>query len=774
MEIVIHGTKHGKNTFTNTDAVVRDVRPQSYKGNALGSTAFNISYKNNNEIHFEKNKIIIDDAAQKMGYIGFTLVIPNSKILEGKYIIEILNKLEEIYKKREYIDKYDNLREVREDFDFIDTLKEKYSSFLKPNKSNSSYISNNNNEAAYIYYNSKEELANYFNAPYQREYEKYKQVFFVDAKYRNQEDNPLNGLRHANGMDITSKINLDNYELVSFSGYANDKIKISVHANGRNIKAGDNIDANDKIEVEYSKEYYTPKNASGIINNQGDLAQFIEVLPHHKFTFIKDVSLDPRKEKIELIIKNWEGSNVRDVFFKLTSGRSDKKVIDNKVEFIAEEIGEEWTLTGEVKNEKLRGEVKFKLEKYKDGKVELILNKEIELKFKNAINTSVTLNKQNDSVNKKNDSLFIIQNKAIDQEHEFKIEREGYKTKTIKITPNEYLNKTVQYEDLEKQVFEITIGKGGEEHGSTFTSNFKDGRDVKNHLKAKRGYKFIGFAPPNENQLEAQFKKIPFYKKPLFIGSLAGILVLGIGVFFISKDSSSPTNGPEIESQEPSNELQTYLDGDSLMLERLEEFSSNNEIDDKSLKDLLKKITSFRNDVDSGKINSLKHLDTNDYANSAIKDLIGEIKPLNSKNQDELSKLMNQDRISNLPLSDVIKYVKEYEKLKNFNLNDDVAVKQLQSEKEKINEYFKFLENQNGFDSIITLKEEAVKALDERIKELEERDRDSNRKMEEEKTNESFQNSVNVNQESNRNKPDEYRHNQNNGSNLNDDENTGL
>lgn len=753
MKIAIHGTKGGFGEIFADDIKINELRRKSVIGRPIGSYAYSIWFYNN-ETYFEKYKIVRDDGGgdKRTGYIGFSVVIPNYKSLKGIYIKEILDTINDIYIEEGYIDERNNLKNVTENFDFIEQLKNKYNSHLAFNLYHKDLSSKEDAETSYIYYNSNQDLIKYFNIPYQREYEKYQRVFFVDEKYRDQENNPLNGLRHTEGLEITSKIKLNAYELVNFNGYANGNVKITITSGGKELKEGSTIDENDLIEVIYSKAYYESKKGTGTLKENGTLTDFLEGLSQQHFTFKKDITLSPEKKSIEFIVKNCKGTEITNAFMTLNSGSKHKAITTkSNIEFTGEELGKKWELKGEVSSENLKGEVQF-TPSQSPSLIELVLDKIIEIKFQNAYSADITVIKPNNNIRKLNIFTFTFKNETIDKKWKFKIEHPDYETKEIEVNPQDY-KKPIEI-NLEKRIYKIKIDKGGKELKAKLTTTFKDGRDVKEQIKPKKGYKFKKLVPSISSQgniLTAKFQKIPFYQKPLFIGIAAMFVLLLIGGYFLGRNTMNKFDDLVSEKQGKLDKIEEYLEKDELKLYALNDYynehydpllitkedstflfrtfkklgfsnESNVKVEDNiiSVYQKVKKVKDFRrNVINGGKFKDTSLLDKTIGINLFVDTLIQSIKELDSTEAIQLSNFMKEDEVSKLTITEVNDYVHSYKELNRFRMESYPMSSELKKEREKLSGYFEGYNDNPDLSKAIAFRDSIIGVADNKIKELE-------------------------------------------------------
>ena len=179
MDIVVHGTKGGRQIFTPKKVSgLLDVNADASKASAIGQETFAIRFVGMSAI-FSKYKIIRDVLGDKRtGFIGFSLFLPNNEKLSGADIVALLNRVSEEYYERYIPENDNNLRDVREDWTSLNIIEKEYQSKVKmlPAEHIETLQSGSKHDA-FIYYKDSEELQKYFDGPYQEEYCEYRQVF---------------------------------------------------------------------------------------------------------------------------------------------------------------------------------------------------------------------------------------------------------------------------------------------------------------------------------------------------------------------------------------------------------------------------------------------------------------------------------------------------------------------------------------------------------------------------------------------------------------------
>lgn len=349
MKIVIHGTKGGYMIITpERVSGLFDARPDYNKVAAIGQQAYSIHFSNDSVV-FSKYKIIRDVIGDKRtGNIAFSVIIPNNQKLSGKDAQSLLDNLADYYCKQYIVN--DNLDNVREDWSFVENIA---STFTIKNVS-ADYTENiqqGRADAAFVYYSSDEQLQKYFDTPYLEEYNTYKQVFFVESNLQSKSENPLNALRHNPKADLTRKIDLDNlnYTLL-YNENASKSIKIEVWVNGSKCSNKSKIRRKNELEIVYSKPYYQEKRQTCKIYENS--SEYISVdNDAETVTVNEEVELNPLTKIISFKVKDSKINLISDaeITCKRIYSNEEKKIINNEIKFVAEELRDRWTVSA-IKN----------------------------------------------------------------------------------------------------------------------------------------------------------------------------------------------------------------------------------------------------------------------------------------------------------------------------------------------------------------------------------------------------------------------------------------
>ncbi len=271
MKIVIHGTKGGYHTFTPDNVKMIDARPDFNKVAAIGQQAYSINFTDGNVV-FSKYRIIRDVAGEKRtGNIAFSVFIPYNEKMLGIDIKDFLDKLSEEYYLKYIPDNNNNLYNIREDWSFISSLKSQYQDQIKMiSPLSAKDFTQGNGEAAFVYYFNELELCRHFDTPFQKVYNAYKQVFFVEMRLKDAPENPLNALRHDPNANLTGQVdlsirkvleivalvykdgnNITNFELKAFTEHK------TIHGDGMQlIFKNDDINQSWQISVKHT-DYHT-------------------------------------------------------------------------------------------------------------------------------------------------------------------------------------------------------------------------------------------------------------------------------------------------------------------------------------------------------------------------------------------------------------------------------------------------------------------------------------------------------------------------------------
>lgn len=295
MKLFVQARKDGYNvlypkpTPTEFFQFAGDIRPDSKDPNLLGKFIYTISFANGGCI-FTKHVIIQDVQRQGLGNIGFSIFISNIKKLSGNDVIKLLDELLNTYCKNYCPDYY--LENKTEDWAIFEAIKNQYKLYDLSNDDTENY-QRGTADAAFVYYIDKTELCKFFDNPYQEEYSKYKQVFFVEKNLEGKSDNPLNAIPHDPSANLTGKIDLENpkYKLI-YNQQARGGVKIEVKVNGSLRYSKSKIKRKEDLQIIWSKQFCETKVKSGKWYEIG--SDFLEINDIEKTITVKEIEIHPK------------------------------------------------------------------------------------------------------------------------------------------------------------------------------------------------------------------------------------------------------------------------------------------------------------------------------------------------------------------------------------------------------------------------------------------------------------------------------------------------
>ena len=594
MDIIINATKDGYRTLfsTNDDLaylIAKDVRSGANNDSSLGHFAHSIFFIEKGCV-FTKYIIVKDtQRSNALGFIAFSLFIANDESLKGEVVESILDELSNEYSEKYIINSYLNRGEknlIREDWNFINDILRKYNELDKGQKDKE--FQSGIKEAAFIYYNNEVPLREYFDKPLQDEYIEYKQVFFINTDLKGSQKNPLNILSNS-GKEL-EKIDLKN-EPYYLKGYDRSK-GITIRANHKVVTDGKN---NNCIKAKWQVEISCPKDdiCFESINEKGylfdpNIQKYLEV--KNKDIIIRYNSfIKPIVKTISFEIRNKNGAYIDNAEI-LINNKLSKTIDGNKFEceFIGDEIKKRWVIS--VK----RGDYSlvdndFVPEKA-NKKTELILKEHRNIpiiirdrKTNYELHDFEVLTKLTNSYQRIKNLEFV--DEQIRDSYGISFRIKGYEDLYIpdfKPFIDVKIEKTVKEnedrKDLQNQSYLIDSGEHGKKSSNCpGYSNLHNGSDLdKKVIIENNGWKFIGWKlDVQKNTLIAQYEKEePFIKRPLFIsGTVILVLAIIFGVWSIFKtDKVNKTDCIDSE------EIQIYVDGDILSLEKLNKYKTDLEL----------------------------------------------------------------------------------------------------------------------------------------------------------------------------------------------------
>jgi hypothetical protein len=440
MDIVVHGTKGGLQIFTTQKkSGLLDVNSDSSKATAIGQEAFAIRYIENSVI-FSKYKIIRDVRGNKRtGFLGFSLFLNNNKKLTGSNLISVLNKVSAEYCKTYIPENDNNLKDVRENWDFLDLILNEYKGGLLDVAADviENLVSGTKDDA-YIFFKNQEELEKYFDSPYKPLFSPYRQVLFVQEKFKDKPENPLNALRYSVNDNLTGAIDLNEktYSLREYEGQAKDGISIEIRVNSRLLYKKDKINSQDIISVRYFKKYFHEIKEEGKLYDDKMKNYLLLDENNRKIDVKKDIKLSPCKKTIFFNVMEWGNRKVYSSKINCQSANGESRTIDsNQVTFEGLDLGKRWRVWVSTNDNRFFSEeIPINFEEVcpnENGNLDIILKKhkidERKIKVNDESNgedlNNFTLSKKEFSGNE------------IIESHNITISHYGYESKTLTYCP---------------------------------------------------------------------------------------------------------------------------------------------------------------------------------------------------------------------------------------------------------------------------------------------------------------------------------------------------
>jgi hypothetical protein len=570
MEIIVHGTKGGYHVFSPTKSTgLIDARPDYNKVAAIGNHAYSIGFLNETVV-FSKYKIIRDVKGEKRtGNIAFSLIISKQEKISGADVIILLDQISNQY-CNEYIFN-DNLSYVREDWSFLNEITETYRKRLidNPDYVDSVSFQQGSEKAAFVFYNSHDKLQKFFDAPYQEEYIKYEQVFFVDEKYKSKIENPLNALRHGPTSDLTEKIDLDQYTLYDTANEIDGmtiEVRIRLDGSWITLDHRKRIRKNTELQITYKKQHHETKAIEGKWEDLSPV--YLDIDKNSKTIKLReDISLYPTKKVVLFTLKDNKNNQLKvDKIIckrKHSEGRP-KEVNTNEAIFEAEEIYDIWVAEASIGN--FIGEKEFIPNKTSNVNISLQEHKKLTIYiFDENDDIIQSPNIAIDGRVQSNDNPLELDAKELDKKLTLYIvdPHSFYESKIQEIIPSKIENNTVKINLQKKKELNKTIG-------------------IKKYDEPEKKIKL------NTNKLPADGDEKPTNRIRKRISVIIGSLLLIVGAFFFFQHTNFFSRMPNVDS---STEILNYCKGIELKEEKLDSYLTtycNNSNTNKKTNDIVK------------------------------------------------------------------------------------------------------------------------------------------------------------------------------------------
>ncbi|MCL2650067.1 MAG: hypothetical protein FWD60_03445 [Candidatus Azobacteroides sp.] len=624
MDIVISGTKGGWGYFTdNKPSGLFDIG--SGAGiKALTYQAYAINYKDNNCI-FTKYRIVKDVRGDKrIGFVAFSLFLPFDDKMSGKTIKTILDRVESEYCQK-YITDGKNLEDVRENFSFLETISKEYD---KDIRSNTSVVADDMQsgitDAAFVYFpytykdiqtqkETKFELEDIFDAPFQEEYTPYRQILFINNDLKGKDENPLVALKHSEN-NLTGRVDLKN-EYYYLNNYNRNKgVKISAYYNNKwnerfDGKGNNQIRAKWKVEIKYSKDdrCYEQIFAQGTISDPASkIHNYLEIKGNQ--IFLKYDAFNnptPKIQPVTLEIKDVNGKYINDAEIQIGS-QPWTKINDSifTINFKGEDNIRQWTVMARKGKSLASSQLSFTpaqqnknidlvLEEYKNVTFQitddegLVFDYIIQVKDKKGIilcsgKSPITFSGENID---KSFTITVWSNKHKDEDFSY-CPAKDENPKLVKLTKKQFGNRYQEGNNwIGRKKYYLKIDKKfgkrsyKREPICEYEHNFPRFK-----CDPQFGYKFVTWELHDEpyqhdgidydGYYEALFKELWYHKIPKFVWILSVIAIpLAVAITFTLRSCSSKND----DKNQPIDvaEIQMYVEGDSLLIEKLTDYKKN-------------------------------------------------------------------------------------------------------------------------------------------------------------------------------------------------------
>jgi hypothetical protein len=538
MKIFIQARKDGYNvlypspTPTEFYKFASDIQSASARNDEkyYGNSFYTIAFADDGCI-FSKYVIGYDVQRNNLGNVSTSIFISNTKKLSGENVKLLLDDLLKIYCSycpNNYI------TNQKEDWSLFTTIANNYDEKLVSlNFDNIENYQSGNIDNAFIYYKDTSELQKYFDDPYQEEYTLYRQVLFISEDFKDKPENPLHALRHSEN-DLTGKIDLDNpkYTLF-FNQNAKGGVRINVKVNGSFRSNKNKIRRKNEIEITWSKPFYKTETQTG---------KWTEI--YSNYLIVNDIDKSITVKEIDLF------PETKTYNFEVFNKRDNTKVSDAEIQidshpwqsltectFSAEELGREHKIVARKGTHLLSDVMYFKPQDNPYSSINLSL------------------------IEKKVVKIYVTETEGFGNRIDgFKVLIQG-KQNYLKIDE-------VEFKDSEiSQTWRISVSKEGFQQ-SEYMSYCPQNGENSIYFQLKNIKKSEGEVDPNPPKpFWGQIKT--FIRKPTILASILVCVVALTILFFLIRDHK--IEKPQIES----TAIESYLDGDSLMMKQLKAFQAD-------------------------------------------------------------------------------------------------------------------------------------------------------------------------------------------------------
>lgn len=542
MKIFIQGRKNGnkplypKPTPAEFYSWAEDLQRSDAPNNAqcYGKSLYSIAFNGSGCI-FTKYIIGYDTLREYIGNIGISIFIAANQKMLGADIKSLLDGLINIYTTN-YCPDFKINNQKQEDWLLFSSYANNFDSKVKSISSDENF-QYGNKDAAYIFYDNTIEIEKYLERPYQEEYKEYKQILFID----NQSQLLLEIIKHDQKANLTQIVDLENpkYKLI-YRQVVEGGLKIDVKVNGSTRHSKSKVKRKDMLTISWEKPYYQKIERNGKWEEIG--REFLKIDDYEETIEVLEKSLDPIERKVSIEITDSKGNPITNAVLvcKCKSNKSipNKEFSQNQntIDFVGEEQKEKWTISD--KRENFEGEEEFIPEFNREFKLTLKEFKTIKLKY---------LDENNFEIGAKEITFY---DDDIRNEQSIPISVSSYQPKTEVFTPN----KVDSY-------YTVDLGK-------------KLIKQVSNQNNPITSLQHENNKPKEKNKSIIYFSLI----------ALFFVCITGIGYYFYddifgsqAKSHTHLNNTTKVEELPKFTriEIESYIEGDSLILENLNQFKTD-------------------------------------------------------------------------------------------------------------------------------------------------------------------------------------------------------
>jgi hypothetical protein len=385
---------------------------------------------------------------------------------------------------------------------------------------------------------------------------------------QNKPENPLNVLRNS-GTDLTGKMDLKN-KYYYLSDYVSSK-GVIITADGKqrtSDKSNSSIREKQQITLKYSKNrFYDSIREEGHLFDP-NISRYLRV-SENNITINYDAFSEnsvPKTKTIYIRVEDRKGNLIEGTEIQCKIGYQQPKTVinGNTINFSAEELGEQWRIVA-TKTPSLYSEPKHIIPEQVGNEITVTLLERKRITIEGApTGAAISIGKSVKNADNNNGIEFV--GEEVEQQWKIEITHHDFETITKTITP-EKEGEVIKVVPKEKK-YTIDAGKHGTRvKDSPRKTSDPAGKDVEKSIKAKRWYKFTGFEPNEHDILVAQYRKKSVKKRIAAASAVLLIVMVGVGLFWLF-----PSDDSEKKQVPLQEHITTYLQGDSLCIERLQKY----------------------------------------------------------------------------------------------------------------------------------------------------------------------------------------------------------